>query len=199
MNPRQKLALLAAITLGGVGAVAAIAMSMSDDGESTLSLDAGGDVDSDQPNTAAVPTSTTSSSTSSSTTTMATPTTATTATTAPPVVTTRAAAVTSSTAPARKEPTFDMSPTSGPPNTRVTLSGSGCQGADYGIAVYVYDANGQGFNGDGGAAQPDGTWRLDISIGAGPSGPGDYTVRANCQGPGGPVFSYAPRTFTQTG
>src|SRR5688500_6113293 len=83
VNPRQKLALLAAITLGGVGAVAAIAMSMSDDGESTLSLDAGGDVDSDQPDAAAGASSTTSSSTSSTTTV-----TATTATTALPAATT---------------------------------------------------------------------------------------------------------------
>jgi hypothetical protein len=194
VGPQRKLVLVAAVALCGIGAVAAVAMRGSGDGASTVSLDAGGDVD-DQGAVGVAPTTTAVAVTTTATT-LAPPTTTTTTTTAAarPVTTTA-----TPTTAARRTPTFEMSPTSGPRNTRVTLSGAGCQGADHGVAVAMYDANGDGFNGDGGAALPDGTWRLEVSIGVGPSGPGDYTIRADCQHGGTVVFSYAPRTFTQTG
>jgi hypothetical protein len=187
VNSQQKLALLAALALGGVGVVAAVVVSDSGDGPSTVSLDAGGDVDSDEAaSTVVAPTTTTVVAATTTTTTAVRP------------VTTAAAAATMATTAVRRAPSFEMSPTSGLANTRVTLSGAGCRGDQYGVAITMYDANGQGFGGDGGAALPDGTWQLDVSIGAGPSGPGDYTIRASCIQGSTVVFSYAPRAFTQT-
>ena len=79
------------------------------------------------------------------------------------------------------------------------LSGGGCTGPDAGVGVTLHDADGEAYNGDGGAADPKGTWTLDVSIGPGPSGPGRYTVRPQCRAGGGVAFEYEPRTFTLEG
>lgn len=130
------------------------------------------------------------------TTTVTVPTTVTTVTTAAPVTTATTRPATTTTTAAASARTWSISPTSGPSTSRFVASGSGCTGQDAGAAITMYDPNGQAFNGDGGSAQPDGTWRLDSSLGA--VAPGRYTIKAACQGSN--PFQYPQvRTFTVTG
>ena len=128
------------------------------------------------------------------TTTVVLPTTIATTTTAAPATTvTTRPPTTTSTVPAR---TWSISPTSGPANTQFTASGTGCFGTDAGAGITMYRPNGEAFNGDGGSAMPDGTWRLPSSVGAVP--PGRYTIKAGCSGSN--PFQYPQvRTFTVTG
>jgi hypothetical protein len=109
--------------------------------------------------------------------------------------TTAKPATTTTEAPAR---TFTISPTSGPQYTRVTARGAGCTGADAGVGITHYTPSGKAYNGDGGSAQPDGTWEQPLSIGA-PEGPGRYKLVAACMVGSKTIFTYAPQYFTVTG
>ncbi|HEX9970275.1 MAG TPA: hypothetical protein VGB03_09055 [Acidimicrobiales bacterium] len=111
------------------------------------------------------------------------------------VTSTTAKPATTTTAP--KAPAFTISPTSGPEHTQVTARGAGCTGANAGVSITHYTPSGKPYNGDGGSAQPDGTWQQPLSIGA-PEGPGRYKLVAECTG-GDRRFTYAPQYFTVTG
>lgn len=178
MDPRRFL--VPAVGVLVVLAVAALVVTRDDDHSERLTVGSDGT------------TTTTEVSTTTTSTTAAPTTTTTSATTVPPTTATTVARPTTTAAPAR---TWSISPTSGPPNTEFTASGTGCFGQDAGTGITMYDPNGQAYNGDGGAAMPDGTWRLPANIGAVP--PGRYTIKAGCSG--SQPFQYAQvRTFTVT-
>jgi hypothetical protein len=120
-----------------------------------------------------------------------------TATSAPPT-TMRTATTSTTLPPATTERTFALSPASGPANSRITASGTGCLagGAPTGVGLNILDPEGEPVTGDGGGARPDGTWSVPFGI---YGDPGVYTVEAFCQfTSGGVVFSYPPQTFTIT-
>jgi hypothetical protein len=76
---------------------------------------------------------------------------------------------------------------------RFVVSGSGCTGADAGAGFELQDAAGTGLTGDGMAAFPDGTWRLEIR----PYLPsGQYRILARCSTSDGGGFAYEPKTVT---
>lgn len=89
--------------------------------------------------------------------------------------------------------TFAISPTSGPRNTRITASGGGCGGE--GVSIEQFDAGGNPLTGDGGGAQPDGSWSQPIVVN---EAPGAYTLRAKCRNDATVLFEYPPVTFTIT-
>lgn len=179
MDPRRLL--LPAIGVLVLLGVVALVVTRDDDSGEQVTAGSGG-------------TTTTFEETTTTTTTAVLPTTIATTTTAAPATTvTTRPTTTTSTVPAR---TWSISPTSGPSTSRFVASGSGCTGQDAGAGITMYDPNGQAFNGDGGAALPDGTWRLESSLGA--VAPGRYTIKASCQGSN--PFQYPQvRTFTVTG
>jgi hypothetical protein len=184
MDPRR--ALLPAVGVLGLLAVAAVAAIQADeDAEQAVRAGSGGTT-----TTVEEPTTTTTATTA---TTVVATTTTTLAAPAPTTVTTARPTTTTVAAPARS---WSISPTSGPSASRFTAAGSGCVGQNAGVALSMHDPSGQPFNGDGAAALPDGTWRLDTSLGAVP--PGRYTVKAACQGSS--PFQYPQvHAFTVTG
>lgn len=91
-----------------------------------------------------------------------------------------------------------MTPTSGPAGTMVKLRGDGCTGDQVGFGLILKDPTGQGFDGDGGSAMPDGTWSIEIPMSPTLS-PGRYTVNPMCLShTGTTLFDYAPLAFTVT-
>ena len=127
----------------------------------------------------------------STTTTTAALTTTTTAKAAVVTSTTAKATTTTTTGPRR---TWSISPTSGPSPAQTTASGVGCTGANAGVTLRVYDPSGQEFNGDGGSAQPDGTWSVPVSF---TGAPGRYKLTAECSG-SAPFRYAAAQYFTIT-
>lgn len=192
MRNRQK-ALAAAVAVVLLVGLGVLLVRSGDDGGTTITA---GDADGSERSDGSAAASTTVAPTTSTS-----PTTTVAVTTAPPATPapkpTSAPAPTTTAAP--RGPAFEMSPTSGPAGTRVTASGAGCQGESYGAGIYIHDPSGQGVDGDGTSTQPDGTWRLEFSMGHYQAGPGKYTVRAVCMDASSKVvFEYAPRTFTVT-
>jgi hypothetical protein len=79
------------------------------------------------------------------------------------------------------------------------VRGDGCQGPEYGVGLAIRDPSGQEIDGDGGLAQPDGTWQLEEHFGHYRAA-GTYTFEAGCNVTNGPsVFSYAPAPFVWAG
>lgn len=183
MDPRRFLFPLVAVLLG-LGIIAALVATRDDDDGEQLTVGSDGTTTTVEETTTTVSVTTTTTAVVVTTTTTLRPTTT---TTTRPATTT-----TTTTGPAR---TWSISPTSGPANSEFTAAGSGCTGQDAGVAITLYDPNGQAYNGTGAAAMADGTWRIPVNIGAVP--PGRYTVRAACQGSS--PFSYRQvHTFTVT-
>ena len=106
--------------------------------------------------------------------------------------------VTSTTATTAKPPTrtWSVSPASGPSGTHVTARGVGCTGTETSVTLRFYDPSGREYNGDGGAAQPDGTWSIPFGM---TGAPGRYKVTASCTQGAKALFAYAPQYFTITG
>lgn len=152
------------------------------------------DDDGDQQVSTVETTSTTEEATTTTTTTSLV-----TTTVPPPVTVATAPATTATTRPATtttKGPTrtWSISPTSGPSGTQVTASGVGCTGTNAGVTLRFYDPSGQEYNGDGAAAQPDGTWSVPFPM---TGSPGRYKITAECTGSNGFRYS-APQYFTIT-
>jgi len=126
---------------------------------------------------------------------------ATTTSTAKPAVktTTTAKPVVKTTTTAKPAQTFTISPSSGGNNTAFTASGTGCKGAEAGISITAHDPSGTAFNGDGGAAHADGTWRIPMNFYAAGGAAGRYKYVASCTIGGAKAFTYAPQYFTFTG
>ena len=122
--------------------------------------------------------------TSAATTIVTTP--PTTATTVPPTTTTAAAAQ-----------TVSVTPSSGDRRTMIWVRGTGCVGTDTGGSLAIYDPSGVLTDGDGGGAQPDGSWQVPIYINR---DPGVYKIQASCVHARSttPLFVYAPAYFTVT-
>lgn len=120
-------------------------------------------------------------------------------TTVPPTVATAPPTTTATTRPTTtttKGPTrtWSISPTSGPSGTQGTASGVGCTGTNAGVTLRFYDPSGEEYDGNGAAAQPDGTWSVPFSM---TGAPGRYRITAECSGSNG--FRYtAPQYFTIT-
>jgi hypothetical protein len=92
------------------------------------------------------------------------------------VTTTTLPRATSTTRPAAR--TFDLSSAPGPFYTEVTASGANCLGTDAGVTLEISDPAGQPFNGNGGAALPDGTWKIPLRFRN--DSTGRYSVHATC-------------------
>ena len=121
----------------------------------------------------------------------------TTTTSRPATTTTTRPATTTTTKPAARTITVTTTPEGD--NTKVVLKGDGCQGPDYAAGLAIRDGSGQEIDGDGGLAQPDGTWQLSESFGHyRPAG--TYTFAVSCIVTNGPaVFAYAPASFVWAG
>lgn len=178
-TPRAVAMVTAAMVLAGG---AALLVVNDDDGEQQVSTDATSSTTEDPTTTTTlVVTTTTLVPTTVPPTVATTP--ATTATTRPATTTTKG--------PTR---TWSISPTSGPSGTQVRASGVGCTGTNAGVTLRFYDPSGQEYNGDGAAAQPDGTWSIPFGM---TGSPGRYKITAECTGSSG--FRYtAPQYFTIT-
>lgn len=116
---------------------------------------------------------------------------------------------TPSKAPEPPPRTISMHPTSGPGNTQIELSGTGCTDGrpwkdpnahTHGVGVTTYNPQGESVAGDGTAAHPDGTWRLPMNMCGGCGGPGDYSIIVRCieNESGNLIFEYPPQKFTKT-
>jgi hypothetical protein len=97
--------------------------------------------------------------------------------------------------------TFTLSPSSGPYGTAMRVSGTGCVGPNAGVAVYFYRPNGEGYNGNGAAAMPDGTWSMPDHYPTASQGPtGKYKAIAVCSNAttNKTYFTYAPQYYRVT-
>ncbi|HVF76005.1 MAG TPA: hypothetical protein VM938_13255 [Acidimicrobiales bacterium] len=180
MNQRVVAAAAALLLVAGVAG--ALVVRDDGDGDQHVATDA-------TTSTTEEVTTTTTASTSTTTTTGA----AAVATTAAPTTSTTKRPTTTTTA----RGTFTISPTSGPGYQRLDARGTGCRGTDATATVYSHAPSGKRVGGDGGMAEPDGTWSTPISVPP-DEGPGRYKVVATCNIPAGGGFTYAAQYYTVT-
>ena len=94
--------------------------------------------------------------------------------------------------------TFTISPTTGPGNTRVTASGTGCTGLSARVSIRIDDPAGLPYGADAGSPSAGGAWSFPFSI-SGSALPGVHTVTADCRSGAQVLFVYPPQAFTVIG